>query len=351
MDDWMRGVGRTFDSRAHRAAAGSESTPRRQAAGSSTLARDGGLGGLPLGRRQSALQEGSNVNPLTGFSRQSVVKLHQVCAPQELGVPSYSGRKVRVRSETMKNLKTASDVLMEVKHMMPFGAGNQIADIVQTQGESWARASMARVTAGRNSSVMEYGQAGMQAQGGACNEHASVAFVALASREINAPITRVKDSRIDHAYALIGDPRDPRWGESDTVVVDPWARYPSACTLAETGMHHTPSSAHSQVPPRCGPIPEAVALMQGVQQASRAEVDRMLADNGLPPVGNSLLRHLNRNVLGTSLHAYDNRIAARDPSVKYTDGSLLGGKTMDKMALSQVNRQKEAQRMLDERRG
>lgn len=72
----------------------------------------------------------SSVNPLSGLGAQSVVKIHKECEPEELGVSSFSGRKVTVRSTTLKNLKIASEVLREVRHMLPHGPGNQEADVV-----------------------------------------------------------------------------------------------------------------------------------------------------------------------------------------------------------------------------
>jgi len=93
----------------------------------------------------------------------------------------------------------------------------------------------------RSSTVLEYARAGAEAQGGACVEHASLAYAALATRKIDAPVMRVSDRNVDHAYVVIGDPRDPRWGEKNTVVVDPWVRYPTSFTLSESGsLNHTP---------------------------------------------------------------------------------------------------------------
>ncbi|PPZ37261.1 type III effector, partial [Escherichia coli] len=71
-------------------------------------------------------------------------------------------------------------------------------------------------------------------QAGNCNEMADVSYTLLAQKRINAPVLLLDDNDWDHKYVLIGDPRDQIWGEKNTVVVDPWVRYPSATTLDQS---------------------------------------------------------------------------------------------------------------------
>jgi len=178
-------------------------------------------------------------------------------------------------------------------------------------------------------------------------EHASLAYAALATRKIDAPVMRVSDRNVDHAYVVIGDPRDPRWGEKNTVVVDPWVRYPTSFTLSESGsLNHTPfMPAVVEREPGSAPDPDAVDLLRSVRPVSTAEVEQMLAENDLPPIGDALVEHINENV-GRRLHLYDVRTGASDPSVKYSDSRLSRGKTMDKITRSVVARGKDAERAL-----
>lgn len=294
---------------------------------------------------------GSSVNPLSGLAAQSVVKIHKECEPEELGVSNFGGHKVTVRSTTLKNLKIASEVLREVRHMLPHGAGNQEADVVLSKGESWARASVARTRENRSSTVLEYARAGAEAQGGACKEHASLAYAALSTRTINAPVMQVSDRNVDHAYVVIGDPRDPQWGERNTVVVDPWVRFPTAVTVAEAGaLGYMPGPGADERSVKAPPDPDATDLLSSIQPVSRAEVEQMLAENGMPAIGDALVDYIDENVK-SRLHFYDIRSAARDPSVRYSDSRLSGGKTMDKMTSAALDHEKEADLALQRHRG
>lgn len=293
----------------------------------------------------------SSVNPLSGLGAQSVVKIHKECEPEELGVSSFSCRKVTVRSTTLKNLKIASEVLREVRHMLPHGPGNQEANVVLSKGESWARASVARTRVNRSSTVLEYARAAAEAQGGSCKEHASLAYAALSTRTINAPVMRVNDRNVDHSYVVIGDPRDPQWGERNTVVVDPWVRLPTAVTLAEGGpLGYTLGPGGDLRSVNAPPDPDATDLLSSIQPVSRAEVEQMLAENDMPAIGDALVDYIDENVK-PQVHFYDIRPSARDPSVKYSDSRLSGGKTMDQMTSAALNYEKQANLALQRHRG
>lgn len=358
MADWRTNVSRSFgapgspdpfSARQHSAdgttsgSGASSSRPSRREAHPELSPRNS-TGRTDMGRDSP---ERRYVAPLEDLRRQPVVKLHQTCTPRELGLDHYSGRKVRVSRSTMEILTVASEVLRQVKHLFPFGAENQKADLVQSQGESLARALAARDRTSDEATVVEAARAAMEAQGGNCAEHADVTYAALATRTLDAPVMRVSDSNWDHGYVVIGDPRDSRWGERHTVVVDPWPRYPTACTLAETEMGLEPAMpAIAERCPGAAPDPDAVDLMSRIQPIGTREIADLLARNNLPLIGNGLLEYIDAN---QHLYAefYDQRTTAIDPSVKYTDGTF-GGKTMDKITASLVDRQRIAQRALQE---
>lgn len=122
----------------------------------------------------------------------------------------FSSKKKEVNASTMQNLKLAEDAVLKVKYLLPYGAGNQKTDISYTQGESWARRAMLRDNEYNQDPIQNAGRA-VAYQAGNWNEHANVGYTLLAASSLNAPLLRVSDADEDHAYVLIGDPRDPTW--------------------------------------------------------------------------------------------------------------------------------------------
>lgn len=271
------------------------------------------------------------------------VKAHELLAPEELGLPRYANPPgeaarhiVRVRPETLKNLKAAQLAHQVVQSTFVAGAGNQKLDVLASGGESWARRKIGTAAA-PGGSLQDHLTRVQVAQGGHCTEHAALALATLAQMDITAPIVRIyEDSpRVDHAYTIIGDPRDRRWGD-ETVVVDPWVCVPSASTLAQTAhvdartgltwsLHPLTSTGvpvDGSLPSR--PLPQAaIDAARDIRPMDTDEVNRRLPGTpamtgvGPAPVGEALVSHI-----GTlhKMRLFDVRTNT-DPSTLYSDGT------------------------------
>ncbi|RLM27742.1 hypothetical protein BIY29_01265 [Brenneria alni] len=280
---------------------------------------------------------GRVVNPLANLAQEPVVKLHEAVSARTLGIGNYEGRHISVNSSTMAHLGLAQETLRKVKMMLPYGAGNQTAEVVYTGGESWARTKMARNVPLNNliSDALHFARC----QAGNCSEMADLTYALLAQTRINAPVMRVNDTHWDHAYVLIGDPRDQSWGESNTVVVDPWVRYPSASTLAQA-VNRTPKFS-SYLSRSCNeaPVPEAQAL-NNIRHITTDEVERYLPSINSPAIGDELLEDL--YIFRALDNMRDEKIVARDPSTLYSSPDHPAS-AMDDIAQATVDRQRAVQ--------
>ncbi|RLM27746.1 hypothetical protein BIY29_01285 [Brenneria alni] len=290
---------------------------------------------------------GVTVNPLENFSREHVVKLHEAVSAHSLGIGNYEGRHISVNSSTIEHLRLAQDTLRKVKMMLPYGAGNQKSEVIYTGGESWARTRMLRHIPVSNPIDGALNTARHQA--GNCSEIADVGYALLARQRINAPILRVADREWDHSYVLIGDPRDHTWGEKDTVIFDPWVRYPAAATLAQALNRNPAANPLFQRARNTAPAPEAQALNY-VSHVTTNEVARYLSSQNKPSIGSSLLEDIFRPIeSGDDMFAEmcsasgigdmpDEKIAVRDPSTRYSSG-IHNASTVDGIAQTTVSRQ------------
>ncbi|QTF09515.1 type III effector [Brenneria izadpanahii] len=282
------------------------------------------------------------VNPLENFSSERTVKLHDAASAQELGIGAYEGKRVSVSASTMEHLQLAQEALRKVKMLLPYGAGNQTAEVLYTGGESMARTYMVRRTP--FSSPIQAAWDAARHQSGNCQEFASVSYTLLAQQSINAPVSFVKDQNWCHAYVLIGDPRDQTWGEKNTVVVDPWVRYPSAVTLQESKNRTPALPALYQRPPNAAPLPAALTLNH-IKHVTSGEVANYLRQNQYPPIGRSYIQ-LN-DYYGVLSSLLDERLVAKDPSTRYSSDAL-SARSMDDIAQATVSRQRAAQQAWDD---
>ncbi|MHA6911251.1 type III effector [Ralstonia pseudosolanacearum] len=235
----------------------------------------------------------------------------------------------------MDNLKIAETTVRQVKRMLPYGGGNQKPDVTYTEGESWARRSMLRDETYCQDPI-QHAKEVVRYQAGNCAEHANVSYALLAGRQLNAPLLRASDGNDDHAYVLIGDPRDPYWGERDTVVVDAWVTHPSAFTLAEADDLH-PNMTPFQRSRYSAPDPDA--NLRNVRHVTTEEVNQYLSEYSRPDVGPALLDYIDQYVDTNKF--FNTKTSADDPSTRYGDSSFTS-KSMDRIAESTVDRQREA---------
>lgn len=266
-----------------------------------------------------------------------IVKLHRSVRPETLGLSSFSATRVEVSSETMNHLRNATDVLLKTKRLLPFGAGNQKADIVHSQGESAARVAMLLDRNPRPMAPIIGSKQVALYQGGKCRQHADVGYTLLSGQKIDAPVLMVNDQHQDHGYCLIGDPRDPRWGETDTVVVDAWPGYPVASTLSQSTNRQPEFPAHYQRAPGAMPLQAAQSALHDVSPVEKSAVNAFLHGKEWPAVGHGLLKYLSEN--RHSLNLRDEALAVQDPSTVYYSHNEPAGQTMDDMAAETIEKQ------------
>ena len=300
-----------------------------------------------------------------------MVKAHELLAPDELGLRRYANppgegaqHVVRVKPETLRHLKAAQLANQVVQSAFVAGAGNQKLDVLASGGESWARRKIGTAAAPEGE-LKDHLTRVQVAQGGHCTEHAALALATLAQMDLNAPIVRIYEDAppVDHAYTIIGDPRDPRWGE-ETVVVDPWVSAPAASILSQTShvdsatgatwrLHPISSSGvpvDASLPKR--PLAQAaIDIARDIHPIDTEEVNRRLPGTpamkgvGAKPVGEALVSHIE------SLHRmrlYDVRTST-DPSTLYTDGTNT--ESMDEVSRETVDRLRRGTAELERLRG
>lgn len=128
----------------------------------------------------------------------------------------------------LKNLKLAETIIMQVRSLLPYGAGNQIADSQRTMGQFTGRTALAMKDAGVMQgqqgvikNLMRMAGAAANWGSGNCQEQAAVTYCVL--RETlpsTAKISYCTHNSIHHVFATIGELLvDPA---NQVVIVDPW---------------------------------------------------------------------------------------------------------------------------------
>ena len=285
--------------------------------------------------------EGLTSNPLARLEQETIVTTHTAVTPQNLDLRAYRSKKVEVESTTLTALRIADRTHQEVKCLLPYGSGNRKAEVIYTEGESWAREKIQHslAMAHANESLYEKSKRVLAFQAGNCGEHAALAYALLARQRIAAPVRYVADLHKDHGYVTIGDSRDRRWGEKNTVVVDAWVSHPSACTLAHAKYDGTGMTAFER---SVNEPPHPDAEINDVHHVGSDAVSSLLFASGHPPIGTRLLSHLFESKRHT-LVMNPTKTVAQDPSTRYTDNRATNGDTMDHIALCTVQRQRAAE--------
>ncbi|MFC3396161.1 hypothetical protein [Brenneria rubrifaciens] len=258
----------------------------------------------------------------------SSTKIHQSYSAQSLGLSQYQYRTVQVKSSTMDALADAAWANKVVKNVLHAGAGNQIQDISESYGESWARNHLASDAYSGGATINQLKRA-QKFQGGNCPVSASVAAVALQGRT-DAPIYRLRTSLPqggNHEFILLGDRRSSQWGDSNTVVVDPWPHKPSASTFDQAFLQDARTGQQT-------PLQDVVAHYRSEEYKAREvsssdrnrlskikpmdtdTINHKLAKQHLPTIGNDLVSH----IYATQSHKLFDARVSTDPSTHYTDG-------------------------------
>ena len=285
--------------------------------------------------------EGLTANPLERLAHETTVTIHAAVTPQNIDLRAYRSKKAEVESTTLTALRIADRTHQEVKCLLPYGSGNRNAEVIYTEGESWAREEIQHALAmeNANKSLFSKNKHVLAFQAGNCGEHAALAYALLARQTIAAPVRFVADLHKDHGYVMIGDCRDRRWGKKNTVVVDAWVSHPSACTLAHSRYDGTGMTAFER---SVNAPPHPDAKIDAVDHIGSDTVSALLSASGLPPIGEQLLNHLFESKRHTPVMD-PTKTVAKDPSTRYTDNRVTNGETMDHIALSTVQRQRAAE--------
>ncbi|MCX4024911.1 hypothetical protein H0A36_10525 [Endozoicomonas sp. SM1973] len=229
---------------------------------------------------------------------------------------NFKGHTVKVFDHTIDNLKLAQKAIWAAKALLPYGAGNQIVDVYKTQGESAARVEFMRKEE-KKLSVPGHAQQAMRVGAGNCGEHSAMTFSLLAAEPHKAPISWVSERGIDHAYVVIGDPRDPDYGEKNTVVADAWPTFGVAHTLAE-GLFKTPEVKETQ-PPGSGD--------KDYQLKSRSPLGSTIINRELP-AGKPLLMYLAQAHQEKDI-LYQQWFSATDPTTQYQNENATDKKVFN----------------------
>lgn len=127
-----------------------------------------------------------------------------------------------------KRLELGGQVIKDVRQMLPYGAGNQIADSQRTGGESSGRTVLAMQDAGKLQgqegvirNLLRMAGAAVTWGAGNCQEQAAVTYTVLRSKcDAKTKVSYCIHSGSHHVFAAIGEPLVDPAGE--VVIVDPW---------------------------------------------------------------------------------------------------------------------------------
>lgn len=145
-----------------------------------------------------------------------------------------------VTAQVMSNLQQAQRAIYRAKELLPL-SGNQLPSIFEKGGAGIAKIKSLRkynavtqeFTA--DMTIAEHAQKAIEIKSGNCSENSKVVFSILANQPrispihiVQATLTDVGGSQVDHQYVLIGD-LDGK--PSDLVVADSWVEFPAAHTV------------------------------------------------------------------------------------------------------------------------
>lgn len=134
-----------------------------------------------------------------------------------------SARPIIVSASVEANLEIADKATHTARELLRFREGNQLVDIIKTNGESYARVKLIR-----NKKYATVKRT-VRYQAGSCVEFGELTFNLLAYQKRNKPVFAVEWDGIDHSFVVIGDHR--KISGKDIVVADAWTNFPIAHTL------------------------------------------------------------------------------------------------------------------------
>jgi hypothetical protein len=211
----------------------------------------------------------------------------------------FHDKPVKVEPATLRNMNEALKIVWDIKlNDMPYGSLNQYHDIFRTQGESFLRGTalcLKQIDRGNmfvNPQWKRHARYGVEYQAGLCAEHATLALDKLRRLNLPDPIgianARTKSG---HAFPVIGDPRDRRYGTRNTVVLDSWTVYPTVTTLDQSKYGY---ASFTVAPFVNTEPPEDYADLPNHPIDTTAEVAEVRRTRGYSPPGDQLVRRILR---------------------------------------------------------
>ncbi|ECG8590451.1 hypothetical protein FNI11_12010 [Salmonella enterica subsp. salamae] len=222
------------------------------------------------------------------------------------------GEIVKVSETTIDNLIYARKIINDTRSLLKFGAGNQYCDIINTKGESFLRAHYAMAKGG--DSIISHAKMCIQTQAANCSGHADVSYCLMNKNEVSLPVGRATSDVDDHAFVVIGDPRD---SSHETVVVDAWASLATPFMLknADKNIINENPTIKEWLPHR----PQSI-INESVTAIPLKEIEGFFKRLGVPPAGMKLCNYLMRDEKANSF-VYDKLTTVRNPKVNYLSES------------------------------
>lgn len=167
---------------------------------------------------------------------------------QDIPAHLHEGGPAQLRhvdNDDIARLRLGKSIALATRLLLCGGAGNQRLSIAASDGASMARLLGVRRARlhGALPSTSETAAIGVLGAGGACNEHAAVAFEL--ARATGHAAGKFFNSEEDHTVVILC----PALGER-AVVIDGWTTFPNSCLRADSAfVQATPNEQHAQGQP------------------------------------------------------------------------------------------------------
>ncbi|WP_152034320.1 hypothetical protein [Mycoavidus cysteinexigens] len=237
--------------------------------------------------------------------------------------------------------------MTKATRLMPYGADNQLFNIVCTKGESAIRSYISGYLFGQNpkseepiQQIRQVAERAIRFKAGNCDAMEAIIFSLLATQNLSAPILSAFDHDRDHCYTLIGDPKGRKWGTKNTVVVDAWHPFGTVYTLGQSCILNSEPDIFFQHPAST-PAPDLITtlLEKKPRTVNIVEIDLFTENNEIPNVGNDPLEYFYKT--SPPELCQDERDGAKDPSTIYKNNDEIL-QTFDEMSIEFLQEQKDA---------
>lgn len=162
----------------------------------------------------------------------------------------------------------------------------------------------------RCDSIISHAKMCIQTQAGNCSGHADVAYSLMDKNKVNLPIGRATSDVDDHAFVVIGDPRD---STHETVVVDTWPSLATPFLLKNAD--RTIINNNPTIKEWLSDEPQPF-VCDSVKIIPLNTIEHFFKRLGVPPVGTKLCEYLIVNDKDQE-YAYDRLTSIKNPKINY----------------------------------